>query len=121
MAERSGRPVASSWIARATSCRAWAVVSAGLFLKQETQAPQEQMRQKGMQQVMMPTLPGTRFEMIQSDFTFCFFQCSLNRPSHSGEVRQFGLWIISWCVAQIIFGLRLRAKRTTQDRPTARA
>jgi hypothetical protein len=53
-------------------------VSAGLFLKQETQAHQEQMCQKGMQHVMMPALPSTRFEMIQSDFTFCFFQGRLD-------------------------------------------
>jgi hypothetical protein len=65
-------------MARATSCRAWAVVSAGLFLKQETQAHQEQMRQKGMQHVMVPTLPGTRFKMIQSDSAFSFFQRGLD-------------------------------------------
>ena len=65
--------------------------------------------------MMVPTLPGTHFKMIQSDFTFSFFQCGLNGPSHSGDVRQVGLGIIGRCIAQIIFCFGLRAKRATED------
>jgi hypothetical protein len=47
-------------------------------LKQEAQTNQKQMSQEGLQHVMMPTLPGARFEMIQSDFSFGFFQRRLD-------------------------------------------
>src|SRR3972149_684530 len=79
------------------------------------------MRQKGLQHVMVPTLPGTCFIMIQSYLSFGFFESSLYRPPHPGDAGQFGWRTIRGCVTQIKLGFRLCAQRTAKERPATRA
>ena len=61
----------------------------GFFLKQETKRDQKQMCQKGLQHVMVPTLPGTGFKMIKSTSPFASSKAVSTGPSPARDAGQF--------------------------------
>src|ERR1700687_2665431 len=117
MASRSGTLSASSSMGRATNWCAWAVVSAGLFLKQQAQADQEQMGQDRVRHMMMPTAPSPRFIVIHSHFALAFFESRLYRPTHATHPDELRQRTGRRGVAEIEFHFRLWPWRAAQDGP----
>src|SRR3970040_691042 len=121
IARSSGMRWASSSIARATSWCAWATVSAGLFLKQQAQADQEQMGQDRVRHVMMPTAPSPRLIVIHADFALAFFEGGFHWPTHATHTDEFVQRTGRGGVAQIKLHFGLRPQTAAEDGPTARS
>ena len=77
------------------------------------------MSKERLQHMVMPTLPGTCFVMVQSNFSLPFLQCCFHGPPHPGDARQFLPRAVCRRIAQGKLGFGLRVKRTTEDCPTA--
>ncbi len=129
MASLSGQPRSSLMISL-TKRRACAVVRAGAFFKLQayaranssgTYAHQEEMRDKGVCHMMMPTAPRTRLIMIHADFTFAFFKSGLHGPAHAAKIGEVPRRIHRGRVAQVILDLARRTQAATANRPHARS
>src|SRR5207244_799140 len=117
-------PTSSKWslcwaIARATSWRAWAVVSAGLFFEREAQTHQEEMGLKRLQHVMMPPQPTTGLILVLPHFPLAFLQCGLNRPAPARDAHQFGMRAVGRRVAQVALDLGRVGQAAAKGRPQA--
>ena len=108
-------------MAQATSWRARAVVSAGLFFEREAQTHQEEVGLKRLQHVMMPPQPTAGLVLVLSHFPLAFLQRGLNRPAPARDAHQFGMRAVGWGVAQIALDLRRVGQAAAKGRPQARS
>jgi hypothetical protein len=102
------------------SWRACGTVSAGTFFEQGLQSDQEQVGQARLRHMMMPAGPGARFIVIQSDFTFGFFQHRLHRPAPTAQAHQVQWRTGGRRVAQVVFDFRLQPQAASNDQPDPR-
>ena len=74
------------------------------------------MSHKGLEHMMVPCQPRPSFIVIHSDFAFCFFEGSFDRPAQTTDADQLLSRAMRRCIAQIElqFGLGSQAAATNE-------
>src|SRR5919199_2935690 len=120
MASMSGQQ-RSSLIISLTTRRTCAVVSAGAFFKLEAHPHQEEMGDKGVCHMVMPSAPGAGLILIHAYFAFALFESRFDRPAQATEIGKCMPRASRGCVAQVILDFARCAQVPTNDRPAARS